>query len=78
MYVHGTYMFMNVPAMYEHGTETYVHLHSHTSLPISGGPDQPCDAGESQLRAGSTLSPAEQPPSVRQDGFCRMDMYSAM
>ena len=28
MYVHGTYMFMNVPAMYEHGTETYVHLHS--------------------------------------------------
>ena len=28
MYVHGTYMFMNVPYMYEHGTETYVHLHS--------------------------------------------------
>ena len=68
MYVHGTYMFMNVPYMYEHGTETYVHLHSHTSLLIR--PDLQC------LQAGS--APAEQPPSFHQDVFCRMDMYSVM
>ena len=48
--------------MYGHSTDTSVQLHNHTSFPIR--PDQPCDAGESQLRAGA--SPSEQPPSCHQ------------
>ena len=53
-------MFMNVPCMYEHGTETYVHLHSHTSLLIR--PDRPCDAcKQAQLLQSSLL------PFIRMD-----------
>jgi hypothetical protein len=54
MYVHCTYTFMIVNmCMY------IVQLHNHTSLLIR--PDQPCDAGESQLSRGSF--PSELPPS---------------
>jgi hypothetical protein len=50
--------------MYGHGTYTSesVQLHNHTSFPIR--PDQPCNAGESQLRAEA--APSEQPPSWHQ------------
>ena len=48
--------------MYGHGTDTSVQLHNETSHSIR--PDQPCDAGESQLRAGS--APSEQLPSCHQ------------
>ncbi len=60
MYVHCTYTFMIV-YMCMHSTDTSqaVQLHNHTSLLIR--PDQPCDAGESQLSAGSF--PSELPPS---------------
>jgi len=47
--------------VYVHSTDTSqaVQLHNHTPLLIR--PDQPCDAGESQLSAGSF--PSELPPS---------------
>jgi hypothetical protein len=45
--------------LYVHDAGTSVQLHNPASLLIR--PDQPCYAGESQLRAGS--SPSEQPPS---------------
>ena len=45
--------------MFGHCTDTYVHVHNYTSFLIK--PDQPCDAGESQLRAGA--APSEQPQS---------------
>ncbi len=48
--------------MFEHCTDTCVHVHNHTSFPIK--PDQPCDAGESQLRARA--APSEQQPSWHQ------------
>jgi hypothetical protein len=50
--------------MYGHGTYTSesVQLLNHTSCPIR--PDQPCDAGESQLLAEA--APSEQPPSWHQ------------
>ena len=48
--------------MYGHCTHTSVHVHSCTSFPII--PDQPCDAGESLLRAGA--APSELPPSWHQ------------
>ena len=48
--------------MFEYCTDTCLQLHNHTSFPIR--PDQPCDAGESQLRAGA--APSEQPPSLHQ------------
>ncbi len=46
-----------------HSTDTSqaVQLHNHTSLLRVIRPDQPCDAGESQLSAGSF--PSELPPS---------------
>ena len=56
LYVHGTYMFMHVKICMD-STDTSVQLLNHTSFPIR--PNQPCDAGESQLRAGA--SPSEQP-----------------
>jgi hypothetical protein len=36
-----------------HCTDTSVQLHNHTSLPIM--PNQPCDASESQVRAGISV-----------------------
>ncbi len=52
----------NCKYMYVRSTDTSVQLHNHNSLSIR--PYQPCDAGESQLRAGS--APSEQPPSCHQ------------
>ncbi len=48
--------------LYVHDTVASEQLHNHISLPIR--PNQPCDAGESQLHTGA--SPSEQPP------FCHM------
>ena len=48
--------------MYEHCTHTSVYVQNCTSFPII--PDQPCDAGESLLRAGA--GPSELPPSWHQ------------
>ncbi len=52
--------------MYEHCTHTSVHVQNCTSFPImiTGIPDQPCDAGESLLRARA--APSELPPSWHQ------------
>ncbi len=62
MYVHCTYTFMIVN-VYVHSTDTSqaVQLHNHTSLFIRPDQPEPCDAGESQLSAGSF--PSELPPS---------------
>ncbi len=46
-------------------------VHNHTSHPIR--PDQPCDAGESQLRAGSAH--AEQHPSCQQSPRRTMNIH---
>jgi hypothetical protein len=48
--------------MYGYCTHTSVHVHNYTSFPIIT--DQPCDAGESLLRAGA--APSELPPSWHQ------------
>jgi hypothetical protein len=48
--------------MFGHYTDSAVQVHNHTSFPIR--PDQPCDAGESQLHAGA--APSEQPFSWHQ------------
>ena len=54
----GLHRFTSVcPPMY-----AFIQLSNHTSCPIR--PNQPCDAGESQLRAGS--SPSEQLPFCHQ------------
>ena len=61
--IHGTYTYLNIYIyLYVACLYAFIQLHNHTSFPIR--PDQPCDAGESQLRAGS--SPSEQPPSCHQ------------
>ncbi len=66
LYVHCTYTCIDVNTCLESNfglcTDTSVQLHNHTSFPIR--PDQPCDAGESQLRAGA--APSEQPSSWHQ------------
>jgi hypothetical protein len=48
--------------MYAHCTHTSVHVHNCTLFPTI--PNQPCDAGESLLRAGA--APSELPPSWHQ------------
>ena len=53
--------------MYGHCTDTSVHVHNYTSFPII--PDQPCDAGESLLRAGA--APSELPPSRHHENLLR-------
>ncbi len=58
MYVHCTYTFMIVN-MCMYIVPQAVQLHNHTPLLIR--PNQPCNAGESQLSAGSF--PSELPPS---------------
>ncbi len=55
LYVHGTYKCMYISICMDM-------VPNHTSFPIR--PDQPCDAGESQLRAEA--APSEQPPSWHQ------------
>ncbi len=65
MYVCCTYIYIDVDTCLEnfgHCTDTCVQLPNLTAFPIR--PDQPCDAGESQLRAGA--SPSEQPSSWHQ------------
>ncbi len=64
--------------MYVHSTDTSqaVQLHNHTPLLIRL--DQPCDAGESQLSAGSfpsELSPSESVISLLLEQLVKSSMY---
>ncbi len=63
LYVYCTYTDVNL--CFDTVQAQAVQLHTHTSFHHQPGirPDQPCNASESQLRAGPGTAPSEQLPS---------------